>query len=472
MVSPRLLGILAAVVLTAGACSSGSVHSQTQGDAGAGRTAVDPAACGLDAFAAAPKPVEVKFWHVMSHATADWLAATTNAFNHSQPDVHVTLVQLPNYEDLHTKYLAGLSTHALPDVFTPSDIEMQRLIDSQSVVPIQACVDADHYSLTPMLPRARAYFSYQGALWGMPWSLSNPVLGYNRAAFLKAGLDPDKPPRTLDELKQYSQKIIASHAATYGIALRVEPFVFEFLNAKSGGTFVNHGNGREGRATATTLDTPTARAIWTWWNDMVRSGLALNTGSAPGNIDHLIAVGTGTAAMAIEGSGALGNVKQALASGQYSTVKLGAAPLPSLHGGGGAPVGDGSLWIPKAAKPATRGAAWQYIKYLASSEQQAALAAEGGYAPMRADATSVPALVQRWRTEPLFRVGYDQLTTGAETTATAGSLIGDYQGVRDAVRDGLLSMLTDGLTPDAALQRAQRQADTAIRAYNERLGLG
>ena len=130
-------------------------------------------------------------------------------------------------------------------------------------------------------------------------------------------------------MRQYSQKIVASHAAKYGIALRVEPFVFEFLNAKSGGTLVNHANGRDGRATATTLNTPTALAIWSWWNDMVRSGLALNTGGSVGNIDHLIAVGTGTAAMAIEGSGVLGNVKQAFASGQYSTVKLGAAALPS-----------------------------------------------------------------------------------------------------------------------------------------------
>jgi hypothetical protein len=91
---------------------------------------------------------------------------------------------------------------------------------------------------------------------------------------------------------------------------------------------------------------------------------------------------------------------------------------------------------------------------------------------MRTDATSVPVLVQRWRTEPIFRVGYDQLTTGAENTSSAGSLIGDYQGVRDAVRDGLVSMLTNGLTPRAALQQAQHKADAAIRIYNERLGLG
>jgi hypothetical protein len=84
----------------------------------------------------------------------------------------------------------------------------------------------------------------------------------------------------------------------------------------------------------------------------------------------------------------------------------------------------------------------------------------------------VPALAQKWAAEPFYRVSYDQLTAGAEDASTAGSLIGDYQGVRDAVKDGLLSMLTGGLSSDAALQKAQREAGTAIKAPNDRLGVG
>ena len=105
-------------------------------------------------------------------------------------------------------------------------------------------------------------------------------------------------------------------------------------------------------------------------------------------------------------------------------------------------------------------------------KQQASLAVEGGYAPIRSDATKVPALQEKWAAEPIYRVGYDQLTTGPENAATAGSLIGDYQGVRDAVKDGMLSMLTGGLSPTAALQKAQSEADAAIKAYNDRLGVG
>ena len=44
----------------------------------------------------------------------DWLVDATNAFNSSQTDVHVTLVQQPDYRSLFEKYKAGLSTGTFP----------------------------------------------------------------------------------------------------------------------------------------------------------------------------------------------------------------------------------------------------------------------------------------------------------------------------------------------------------------------
>ena len=92
---------------------------------------------------------------------------------------------------------------------------------------------------------------------------------------------------------------------------------------------------------------------------------------------------------------------------------------------------------------------------------------------MRTDATDAfPRSRSRWARRTALPCRYDQLTTGPENAATAGSLIGDYHGVRNAVKEGLLSMLTGGLTPDAALRIAQREADAAIAAYNDRIGGG
>ena len=176
MLTKRSFAALAVAAIAFAACG-GSTRQADDNTGGNGGVA--PSDCGFDAYTNATKPVEVTFWHAMTRENADWLAQTTKEFNASHPDVHVTLTQFPSYQDLLTKYLAGLSTKDLPDVFQPEDTTVQRMIDSQSVVPVQACVDADHYSLDPLLPRVKAYFSYKNVLYGMPWSISNPILWYN-----------------------------------------------------------------------------------------------------------------------------------------------------------------------------------------------------------------------------------------------------------------------------------------------------
>jgi sn-glycerol 3-phosphate transport system substrate-binding protein len=116
-----------------------------------------------------------------------------------------------------------------------------------------------------------------------------------------------------------------------------------------------------------------------------------------------------------------------------------------------------------------RAAAWQFVKYLSDAKRQAELSIAGGYIPIRERAAEDPALQRKWQADPAFKVGYDQLLAGPTNDASVGSLIGDYQGVRDAVRDAMDAML-GGRSPEAALAEAQRVATTRIKAYNERVG--
>ena len=75
-----------------------------------------------------------------------------------------------------------------------------------------------------------------------------------------------------------------------------------------------------------------------------------------------------------------------------------------------------------------------------------------------------------WAQNPAYRVAYDQLLQPGGPAAN-GSVIGAYQGVRDAVRDALVAMLSEHLSVADAVGRAQRGATTAIRDYNARLGV-
>ena len=146
--------------------------------------------------------------------------------------------------------VAGLSTGDLPDLVQIQDISLAQMIDTGSVLPAQACVKADHYDLSDHVKRVTDYYTVKGTLWPMPFNVSNPIFVYDKNAFTKAGLDPEKPPTTLDEVKADAQKLKDSGAVTKaGYGLKTDPWYLEQWLAKAGKPYVNNGNGRSSRAT-------------------------------------------------------------------------------------------------------------------------------------------------------------------------------------------------------------------------------
>jgi sn-glycerol 3-phosphate transport system substrate-binding protein len=429
------------------------------------------ARCQVAALERADTPVEITFWHVQQARNEEILIEQIDRFEASQDEVRVRLVNQLTYPDIFDKYTGALATDDLPDLVQMDETSVQSLVDSQSTIPIQRCVRADDYSLDDFVPEAIAHYTTEGVLRAMPWTLSNPILIYDRNAFRAAGLDPDRPPSTLDEVTEYSERLVGSGVVEHGISVRAEAFVNEALYAKAGRLYVNKENGRQGRATRALLDTKPGRQIWEWWSDTVESGLGLFTGSQIDNYDNLYAIGTGDAAMTIDASSLLGSIFAIAASGAFQDVDLGVAPLPSLETGGGVPVGDGSLWIPESESAAQTAAAWELVKYLTAPEQQTefAVGSQGGYVPIRESSADHPELRALWDKEPDLKVPFEQFQSGGRQSAGIGPVIGDYTGVRVAVRDALTAMFNGDLMPKKALRRAQRDATTAIQEYNERV---
>jgi sn-glycerol 3-phosphate transport system substrate-binding protein len=434
-------------------------------------SARDEAKCPVAALDRAPKPVEITFWHAQTAKNEDVLEELVTRFEAQQDRIRVKLVNQVTYQDVLNTYRAGLTTGALPDVAEMNVADFQTLVDSRSVVPIEACVMADEYRLSDYVPRAIAAYTSKGVQWAMPWTVSNRVLLYDRNVFRDAGLDPDRPPTTLDEVTDYSRRIVESGAARHGIAVPMEEGLLAHLYTKSGQLYVNHHNGRTGRATKALLDNQTGRHIWAWWHDIVDSGLGINTGQA-GTTDHLLAVGNGNAGMTIDSSSAVGPVFDVLSRGEFTHVDPGVAPLPALDAGGGVMVGGGSLWLPRASPREEQAAAWKFVKFLSAPEQQAAytVGTRGGYLPIRRSASQDLALQRMWQDDPQTRVAYDQLLSGRTNPVSAGPVVGAHSGIRDAVVDALTRMLTGDLSPNDALRQAQHDANTALAEYNERLG--
>ncbi len=429
------------------------------------------AKCPLSALDKADKPVEITLWHSMTRENEATLVRLTDAFNSSQGDVRVELVNQTTYEDTLEKYKAGLGTGELPDLVQIEDTGLQQMIDTQSVLPAASCVRADDYSFDGHIPRVVDYYTVDGTLWPMPFNVSNPVLYYNKTLFEQAGLDPERPPATLGEVREYSEQIKAA-GIPYGFALRLHTWHLEQWLAKANETYVNHKNGRAGRADEATFDNETGDEVFAWMAGMVNDDLAItNPRLGEGAINNFLAVANGEAAMTIDTSAALGTVNQVLSSGQYAGVEAGVAPMPSTSKtGGGVSVGGAALYLVNKSKPAEQAAAWEFAKFLNEPEQVAEWAAGTGYIPIRTDAVDLPVVRQRWAELPGFRVAYDQLTTGPDNVATSGPVIGAFEPVRVAIEDEYVRMFTQSKKPKAALKAAASGADEAMQDYNDRVG--
>lgn len=430
------------------------------------------AKCPLGALKnAKDKPVEITYWHSAQRANEETLQRLTERFNSSQSDVRVTLVNQTTYVDTLNKFRAGLSSGDLPDLVMIEDTGLQQMIDTQAALPAQACVKADKYDLSDHLERVVDYYSVKGTLWPMPFNVSNPVLFYNKRAFQAAGLDPNQPPKNLDEVKSAAQKLKDSGAVSQaGFGLKLDPWYLEQWSALGGKAYVNNGNGRKSRASAATFDNKTGREIFTFMADMVKQGLArTNPADGPQQFDNLLGIGNGNFGMTIDSSATLGTIVQVLAGGEYQNVELGVAPMPGPKGKGGVLVGGAANYISRKSSPAKQAAAWQFAKFLNEPESMAEWSVGTGYIPIRKTAADMPNVQQRWAEVPGFKVAYDQLVGGVANTATAGPVIGDYQGVRDVVLDAEQQMF-GGMSPSAALKQAKQDANAKIEEYNSRVG--
>jgi len=461
----RFWALPVALALVLAACGGGD----DGGGGGGGSGGASAAECPIGAIdEAGGGPVEIVFWHSFTRAAEEAIIALTDAFNESQADVHVTLVNQPGEGELIEKYRAGLASGDLPDVMLQSETSLQQLIDSQGVLPAQACIDAEEYALDDFLPRVLDYYTVEGTLYPMPFNVANPLLYFNPNLFEAAGLDPQDPPDTFDEVREAAEALQASGVET-PVALEMNGWHFEQWLALAGATYVDNGNGREARANEATYE-ESGLDSFTWFDEMVDDGLAIAT--TTNQIDHILALGNGTAAMTIGSSSGLGTITQVLQSGEFPDAALGVGPIPGPgSGGGGAIVGGASLYMVNRSSDAEQEASWRFLKFLNEPEQVAEWAAATGYIPTRQSATEQPVLQAQWDADPGFKVAYDQFLSGEENDASAGAVVGELPALRRIIEDAMLEMVTQGKSPADALADAKERADTTMAAYNDRLGV-
>jgi sn-glycerol 3-phosphate transport system substrate-binding protein len=460
----RVWTLLGVAVLALALRACGGKEGAEEGG-GAGEEAGPTAAAG---------PVTIDFWHSETVASETALQGLIDRFNASQDEVKVRAVFQGGSDQLILKLVTSMRSGDVPALVELADVDTQVMVDSGGATPVQEFVDAEKYGLSDFDEKAVQYYTVGDKLYAMPFAIAVPMLFYNKIPFREVGLDPEKPPLTLDDVRAYSEELFkvdgSGNVVRSGLSLDIQAWYLDLTLAEHGDLYVNGNNGRDGRATEAVFNGPTGQTFFRWWDEMVDSGLAFNVGRNLTGADTFMAVAAGRAAMTVGSSQALRSLLDVLEAG-VEGVEMGVGPFPGVAGGTGEPgIFSRALWILNKRPEAEQQAAWKLARWLAEPEQQAELFAGSGYLPVRVSAYDLEASRQVLAKYPYYRVPVDLFVGTPSTPAKLGPRIGPFSKVREVVAQALEEMVVGGKDPVQALDDAAERATAELEEYNSRVG--
>lgn len=360
------------------------------------------AAMSFSAFGASAKPAkparakaeapaarsEIALAHQLSSVGEENLRKLVERFNAGQPTVAIQLVRLAEGEK-----------PAVLNLVRRQDV-LEAVAGKAAFKPLHEVMKEAREAFKPeaISPDLRAGTTDEkGRFFALPVAYSTPVLFYNRNAFRKAGLDPERPPKTWMEVQQAADKLQdAGEKCPYTTSWPTWIHI-DNVSALSG---VPVASGK-GELAFNGLPQVKHVAMLATWH---KSNFFKNFGRRNEADKHFL---KGECAMITTDSWAHTLFREA------QGVELGVAPLPhhdDVWGGRQHTLADGaSLWIGAGYKAPEYKAAAKFVTWLLSSEVQVELARTYGQLPLTDAARSaLRSKVQRDR-ELALDVAYASL---------------------------------------------------------------
>ncbi|WP_274364003.1 ABC transporter substrate-binding protein [Paenibacillus thermotolerans] len=460
-----MLAILTVMVMMflaacGGAAETGSSEDETVQGAGeqtaAEETAEEPAA---DTETPA-EPVKVTFWHSFGGElgkVADKLVAD---FNASHKDVQVEAVFQGTYDESLNKLKTTFGTDTGPTMIQVYEIGSRFMIDTGAITPVQKFIDADGYDVSGLEENILGYYTFDNQLYSMPFNTSNPILYYNKDMFKAAGLDPENPPKTYEEVAAAAKAL--TQDGRYGASFAIYGWFMEQFHANAGVDYLNNGNGRTALATESLVGGDVGVKTMEWWKGMIDDGTMLNLGRK--TADTKTAFAAGQVGMILDSTAGLRGIVDAV-GGKFE-VGTGFLPKPADAQEGGVIVGGASLWVMNNRPEAEQKGAWEFMKFLAAPEQQAYWHVNTGYFPITKAAYDQELVKQNFEQFPQFQTAVDQLHATRLTTATQGAVMGVFPEARQIVETAMEEAINGAKSPKDALGAAAADISKKIAEYN------
>lgn len=396
--------------------------------------------------AAPAGPVTVDFMYCIGGNAQKATLELTDRYNKSQSAVIVEPNYGGSYEDALKKLLASIVAGDAPVVIHQAMAYNAQLMLEGHLEGLGA-----YFKKDPSVKEAdfvKGLFDlnrYNGEIYGVPFNCSNPVMYYNKDLFRRAGLDPEKPPVTWNELYEYCVKIRALGGDIFGFDVeRGSGWITQAFTWQFGGRWIARDN---------------SSVLWTekgaldaikFMQKMYNEGLATYAG---GNSVNL----SGRAGMWIGSTASLTSIIQG------ASFDVGVAVMPTSVKKQ-VPIGGGSLYLSKAAPQYKKDAAWEFLKYMSNQGSQYYWAEATGYQASSVAAVNSAQMKALWQKDSRYAATYEQI---AYAVAEDNTQLIPFNEVRDIFNAAWDEVILNKGNADSAMAAAQERANRILAQYKK-----
>ncbi|QJC50795.1 sugar ABC transporter substrate-binding protein [Paenibacillus albicereus] len=209
-------GALAALMLLASACGNGGSN-----DPGSAPT-VSPGASPGASPAPSVQEAKLEFWTISLQPTFnDYINGLIDEYQKAHPGVTVDWKDYP-YDAITTKLLATAGGKNAPDVVNLNTEFASQLATKGALADLGPLLSDE--AKGSFFPGIFDSTVFDGKPYALPWYTGTQVLYMNKELVEKAGLDPANPPKTKEELYEWSRQVkektgAAGYATQFGANL-------------------------------------------------------------------------------------------------------------------------------------------------------------------------------------------------------------------------------------------------------------
>jgi sn-glycerol 3-phosphate transport system substrate-binding protein len=405
-------------------------------------------------------------------------------FNRSQDRVRVTASdQGGSYAEVFRKFESAASADPgqLPDVVLLENTQLQALADGRLVLPAEACMEPSGYEITDIEPAVRSAWSVDGVLYPGYANVGTSVLYYNRAHWVRAGLDPEDPPDTLDELYETAKTLKEAGVSSKPFSFKTSRWFYETWLTGVGGEIVNNDDGRRGLATEATFASSEGEELMDLLVKMNDEGLVNVFANTEGSIDHYLALITQDSSMLVETSTASTTIRDALSgsvsaeeagvgfdasSVDLSVVVPGLGSFPGIDAPGRVWPSGGAFYMLNTSEPEQQAASWRFMEFMLDPDNAKTWLFAGGYLPVVRAVNDDPEVQAFWTDDlagVLLRPATEQLADADPDQP--GPLIGPYPDEGDTIEAAMEAILLEGADIPSTLADAEDDVTESLERY-------